>query len=67
MVPAGDPTQSTIAQLAGLLGEGDVVVDGGNSRWTDDTTSAEVLGAKGIGFVDAASPEVCGAARTATP
>jgi 6-phosphogluconate dehydrogenase len=53
MVPAGDPTQSTIAQLAGLLGEGDVVVDGGNSRWTDDTTSAEVLGAKGIGFVDA--------------
>jgi 6-phosphogluconate dehydrogenase len=53
MVPAGHPTQSTIAELAGLLGEGDVVVDGGNSRWTDDTVSAEVLGAKGIGFVDA--------------
>jgi 6-phosphogluconate dehydrogenase len=52
MVPAGAPTQSTIDELAELLSPGDVVVDGGNSRWTDDEKHAEELGAKGIGFVD---------------
>ncbi|MFF5252430.1 phosphogluconate dehydrogenase (NAD(+)-dependent, decarboxylating) [Streptomyces leeuwenhoekii] len=52
MVPAGEPTQSTIDQLAELLEPGDVVVDGGNSRWTDDEKHAEELAAKGIGFVD---------------
>jgi 6-phosphogluconate dehydrogenase len=52
MVPAGDATQSTILVLKDLLGDGDVVVDGGNSRWTDDTVNAEELAQKGIGFVD---------------
>jgi 6-phosphogluconate dehydrogenase len=52
MVPAGEATQSTIEALKSLLQEGDVVVDGGNSRWTDDTVNAESLGEKGIGFVD---------------
>ena len=52
MVPAGEATQSTIEALKGLLQEGDVVVDGGNSRWTDDTVNADSLGEKGIGFVD---------------
>jgi 6-phosphogluconate dehydrogenase len=52
MVPAGAPTQSTIDELAELLSPGDLVVDGGNSRWTDDEKHAEQLGAKGIGFVD---------------
>ncbi|MGI8645907.1 MAG: NADP(+)-dependent, decarboxylating phosphogluconate dehydrogenase, partial [Nocardioides sp.] len=52
MVPAGEPTQATVRELADLLGEGDVVVDGGNSRWTDDVTAAELLEPKGIGFVD---------------
>ncbi|MFF4487412.1 phosphogluconate dehydrogenase (NAD(+)-dependent, decarboxylating) [Streptomyces sp. NPDC001544] len=52
MVPAGAPTQSTIDRLAELLEPGDVVVDGGNSRWTDDERHAEELAAKGIGFVD---------------
>jgi 6-phosphogluconate dehydrogenase len=52
MVPAGDPTRATIRELAGLLSEGDVVVDGGNSRWTDDLAAAEVLGERGIGYVD---------------
>ncbi|HET6667952.1 MAG TPA: decarboxylating 6-phosphogluconate dehydrogenase [Intrasporangium sp.] len=52
MVPAGDPTRETVAALKELLGEGDVVVDGGNSRWTDDILAAESLGAKGIGYVD---------------
>ncbi|KAA1424852.1 decarboxylating 6-phosphogluconate dehydrogenase [Mumia zhuanghuii] len=52
MVPAGDPTHETIAQLRDLLGQGDVVVDGGNSRWTDDLRHAGELAEKGIGFVD---------------
>ncbi|MDI2130491.1 phosphogluconate dehydrogenase (NAD(+)-dependent, decarboxylating) [Yinghuangia seranimata] len=52
MVPAGAATASTIDELAGLLSPGDVVVDGGNSRWTDDIAHGEKLAAKGIGFVD---------------
>jgi 6-phosphogluconate dehydrogenase len=52
MVPAGDPTRDTIRQLADLLGEGDLVVDGGNSKWTDDQVNAELLGRNGVGFVD---------------
>jgi 6-phosphogluconate dehydrogenase len=53
MVPAGDITRSTIEELANLLADGDVIVDGGNSRWTDDKDHAAMLGEHGIGFVDA--------------
>jgi 6-phosphogluconate dehydrogenase len=53
MVPAGAPTQSVVDELGDLLSPGDTVVDGGNSRWTDDEKHAEELAAKGIGFVDA--------------
>ena len=53
MVPAGGPTQSVVDELGTLLEAGDTVVDGGNSRWTEDEKHAEELGAKGIGFVDA--------------
>ena len=52
MVPSGGPTHSTIEALAGLLGEGDIVIDGGNSRWTDDRAHADTLHARGIGFID---------------
>jgi len=52
MVPAGGPTHDVITELGDLLGEGDLVVDGGNSRWTDDQKHGEMLGEKGIGFVD---------------
>ena len=52
MVPSGDPTRETIVALAGLLDEGDLVVDGGNSKWTDDAVNAELLARQGIGFVD---------------
>ncbi len=52
MVPAGEPTRATVRQLADILGEGDVVIDGGNSRWSDDLEHGELLAAKGIGFVD---------------
>ncbi|MBR7834363.1 decarboxylating 6-phosphogluconate dehydrogenase [Actinospica durhamensis] len=53
MVPAGAPTQSTVDELGDLLSPGDLVIDGGNSRWTDDKRHAEQLAFKGIGFVDA--------------
>jgi len=52
MVPSGDPTRETIRELAGLLGDGDLVVDGGNSKYTDDALNAEMLAEHGIGFVD---------------
>jgi 6-phosphogluconate dehydrogenase len=52
MVPAGDPTESVIAQLGGLLAPGDVVVDGGNSNWRHSVRRGEALAAKGLGFVD---------------
>ncbi len=52
MVPAGDATRATVKELGELLGEGDVVVDGGNSRWTDDIANAETLAQKKIGYVD---------------
>ena len=52
MVPAGDPTRETIRELADLLGDGDLVVDGGNSKWTDDQANAALLAERGIGFVD---------------
>jgi 6-phosphogluconate dehydrogenase len=53
MVPAGEITRTTIATLRDLLGEGDVVVDGGNSRYTDDQVHAQQLAERGIGYVDA--------------
>ncbi len=52
MVPAGAATHETVDRLGELLGEGDLVVDGGNSRWTDDQAHAAALAEKGIGFVD---------------
>jgi 6-phosphogluconate dehydrogenase len=52
MVPAGDPTQSSIDELAGLLEPGDTIVDGGNTRWTDDRARAGELQPKGIHYVD---------------
>jgi 6-phosphogluconate dehydrogenase len=52
MVPAGEITRSTVQALGDLLGEGDIIIDGGNSRWTDDQRNGEMLAEKGIGFVD---------------
>jgi len=52
MVPAGDATAQTITALGDLLSPGDLVVDGGNSKFTDDIVHAQELKDKGIGFVD---------------
>jgi 6-phosphogluconate dehydrogenase len=52
MVPAGDATRSTVEALGGLLAEGDLVIDGGNSKWEDDARNAAHLDEHGVGFVD---------------
>src|ERR1700754_540670 len=52
MVPAGEPTRQTIGELVDLLEPGDLIIDGGNSRYTDDKVNAATLNAKGIGYLD---------------
>jgi 6-phosphogluconate dehydrogenase len=53
MVPAGDPTESTVRALGALLAAGDVVVDGGNSNYKDSARRARELSERGVLFVDA--------------
>ena len=52
MAPAGQVTRSIIADLAERLSPGDLVIDGGNSRFSDDAPNAEMLGAQGVGYLD---------------
>jgi len=52
MVPSGEITRATVTDLIELLGEGDVIVDGGNSRWTDDEKHAALAAEKNIGYID---------------
>ena len=52
MLPAGGPTESTIAALAPLLAKGDVIIDGGNTYWRDDIRRGKELAPKGIDYVD---------------
>ncbi len=53
MLPEGGPTQAAIDELAPVLSKGDVIVDGGNSRYTDSIRRAQELAPKGIHFMDA--------------
>src|SRR5262249_47151121 len=52
MIPAGDPTESTIDELMGLLEAGDIIIDGGNSNYKDSIRRAEKVKEKGLNFVD---------------
>jgi 6-phosphogluconate dehydrogenase len=52
MLPAGRPTEETVATLAGHFAKGDVVIDGGNSFYKDDVRRAKMLAEKGIHYVD---------------
>ena len=52
MLPAGPVTQDMVDQLSGLLGRGDIIIDGGNSFYKDDIRRAQVLEPKGISYVD---------------
>ena len=53
MVPSGEPTRATVKELGELLSPGDVVIDGGNSKYTDDQVHDVMLREKGIGYIDA--------------
>jgi 6-phosphogluconate dehydrogenase len=53
MVPAGVPTQAVLDELCASLVPGDLVVDGGNTRYTDSVARAQAFAARKIGFVDA--------------
>ncbi|QNR00264.1 6-phosphogluconate dehydrogenase (decarboxylating) [Pseudomonas oryzihabitans] len=52
MLPAGAPTEQTIAELADRLAPGDVIIDGGNTYYKDDIRRAKTLAEKGIDYVD---------------
>ncbi len=52
MVPAGGPVDSVIEDLMPHLDEGDIIIDGGNSRYTDTKRRAAALREVGIGMVD---------------
>ncbi len=52
MVPAGQPTEDTIDDLAKLLSPGDVILDGGNANYKDTMRRGEKLAAQGIDFID---------------
>ncbi|HJU73794.1 MAG TPA: decarboxylating 6-phosphogluconate dehydrogenase [Gemmatimonadaceae bacterium] len=52
MVPAGAPTEDNVAALAAHLTRGDILVDGGNSRYIDSMRRAAWLAERGIHFLD---------------
>jgi 6-phosphogluconate dehydrogenase len=52
MVPAGKPTSDTVDELLGLLSEGDLIVDGGNSKWTDSIEHHQRCAGRGVKFCD---------------
>ena len=52
MVPAGEPTSTTVNELYDLLDEGDLVIEGGNTHYVDDRARADKLAGKGIGYLD---------------
>ena len=52
MVPSGEITRNTVKALAEVLEEGDLVIDGGNSRYTDDAPNAALLAEHGIRYLD---------------
>src|SRR6056297_2542065 len=51
-VPHGEVVDADLDQLRGVLGEGDLVADLGNSHWERSMRRAEELAADGIRFVD---------------
>ena len=53
MVPSGEPTETTVNQLAELLYANDIVIDGGNSNYKDSMRRGAALSQKGILFLDA--------------
>jgi 6-phosphogluconate dehydrogenase len=53
MIPAGDPTEHAFQTLLGLLEDGDIIVDGGNSNFRDSQRRAAEAAKKSVAFLDA--------------
>jgi len=53
MVPSGAPTEETVQAAGALLQPGDMIIDGGNTRFHDDVRRASALKKKGVSYVDA--------------
>lgn len=66
MLPAGDITENTVAELAPLLDAGDTVLDGGNANVKDDVRRAWMLLNAIFATWMSACPQACGAASAAT-
>jgi 6-phosphogluconate dehydrogenase len=52
MLPAGKITEETVQRLAGMMDQGDIIIDGGNSYYKDDLRRSKQLEAQGIHYVD---------------
>jgi 6-phosphogluconate dehydrogenase len=52
MVPSGAATRATVEEVGALLSPGDLLIDGGNSRFTDDFLHAELLKKSGVDYLD---------------
>ncbi len=52
MVPAGKPTEETIDKLLSMFSEGDTIIDGGNSKWTESVDRHAKCAERGVHFVD---------------
>src|SRR5688572_26069293 len=52
MVPSGAATEETIASVARHLTRGDIIIDGGNSRYTDTMRRGLQLAERGVELVD---------------
>ena len=52
MLPAGDPTEQTVQQLAGFCSSGDIVIDGGNTFYKDDIRRAKELRTNDTAYID---------------
>jgi 6-phosphogluconate dehydrogenase len=52
MLPAGKPTEDTVAELGDKLAKGDILIDGGNTFYRDDIRRAKALAPKGVTYVD---------------
>jgi 6-phosphogluconate dehydrogenase len=52
MVPAGEITEATLADLSALLAPGDTVIEGGNSNYKDSQRRAKAFGQRGVDYID---------------
>ncbi|UAJ10549.1 phosphogluconate dehydrogenase (NAD(+)-dependent, decarboxylating) [Glacieibacterium megasporae] len=52
MLPAGEPTESTVAALAAVSAPGDIIIDGGNSFYKDDIRRSNSCILKGLHYID---------------